>query len=162
MFSIDYLADCPQYIEPLLKPLITAWQHVIDDDNLDKRRIKLTEHLNKQQLPIAWVAHESGKVLGIAALRQFDLPGCQFLSPWLAGVFVLPEYRNQGIASALCQHVEQAAWQQGHDGLYLFTLDKQHLYRKLGWRHHSKALWLTKDVDVMCKQKTSIDKSISQ
>jgi GNAT superfamily N-acetyltransferase len=148
---IAYLADRPDDIEIFAPSLVEHWRYVLPNDTLDIRRQKLRGHLNTNELPIAWVAHERGVALGLAALRTHDLPGYEHLSPWLGGVFVLPSYRRKGIASALCLHVEMCAAGLGHTRLYLFTLDQQFLYSGLGWSHLQKASWSGHEADIMFK-----------
>jgi len=48
-------------------------------------------------------------------------------------VLVSPEYRRQGIGSALCSRATEEARRLGVSDLYLFTFNKQGLYTRLGW-----------------------------
>lgn len=149
--QIDLLANRPGDIDVLVGPMFEYWQRVSTDDKVEARRERFRTHLNRTELPIAWVAHDRGVVMGTVALRTTDLPGHDHLTPWLSGVFVLPEYRRRGIAAALCRHVEACALQMGHTRLYLFTLDQQALYGRLGWRILDKGTWMGLSADVMTK-----------
>jgi N-acetylglutamate synthase-like GNAT family acetyltransferase len=148
---LDFLADSPSAIDALAQPLLEHWRFALPDDTLEIRRQKLRTHCNRDSLPIAWVAHKDGVTYGMAALRVTDLPGFEHLTPWLAGVFVLPEHRRRGIGSTLCRHVEACAAKMGYSQLYLFTLDQQPLYEKLGWRYMEKSAWNGMPVDLMTK-----------
>ena len=153
--AIDYLADHPEFI-PLLSPLLVAeWRDVIPGDSVDSRTSRLRGHLNRDQLPIAWVAHEGGQVQGIAALRVDDLHGREDLTPWLGGVFVAPEFRRRGIGEALCHRIEREARVLGYGELYLFTLDKQSWYAKQGWKVHQRGEWAGRPGDIMHKTLTA-------
>jgi GNAT superfamily N-acetyltransferase len=55
------------------------------------------------------------------------------LTPWLAALYVAPDYRNRGIASALVRAIEQHAQDVGCQELYLYTVTAEPLYTKLGW-----------------------------
>ena len=68
-----------------------------------------------------------------AALRVHELEGREDLTPWLGGVIVGSHFRRQGIGAALCATVEDEARSRGIQTLYLFTLDKQAWYSRLGW-----------------------------
>ena len=57
------------------------------------------------------------------------------------GVFVLPDHRNKGVASALCKAIKEEARVMGISSLYLFTPDQQGLYERLGWRAIEAAQW---------------------
>jgi GNAT superfamily N-acetyltransferase len=83
----------------------------------------------------------------------------QALTPWLGGVFVLPEHRRRGVASALCRAAEEKAWSLGFKALYLFTPDQQSLYARLGWKKAERAVWRGLESDIMIKTKP-IDESL--
>ena len=108
--------------------------------------------MNRDKLPIAWVAHANGQLLGTAALRVHDLEGREDLTPWLGGVFVGSHFRRRGIGAALCAAVEDEARSRGIQTLYLFTLDKQAWYSRLGWTAIGPCVWQERPGDIMCKQ----------
>ena len=149
--EISYLRDHPEFIAILAPAIVAHWQSILPDENIENRMKKLRSHMNTENLPIAWVAHSSGKVFGTSALRVHDLEGRNDLTPWLGGVFVLPQHRRRGIASALCRVVEEKAWSLCFDTIYLFTLDHQSLYERLGWHIWEKTDWLGNSVDIMIK-----------
>ena len=132
--QISYLIEHPGYIPELAQWLFEQWDSILGEGNPDARIKKLKAHMNRDKLPIAWVAHANGQLLGTAALRMHDLEGREDLTPWLGGVFVGADFRRQGIGAALCATVEDAARSRGIQTLYLFTLDKQAWYSRLGWR----------------------------
>lgn len=150
---INYLVDHPEYIPQLAEWLFEEWGHLLGEQTLEPRIRKLHAHMNRDKLPIAWVAHANGQVLGTAALRIHDLAGREDLTPWLGGVFVGPELRRQGIGEALCATVEQAAQTRGTNTLYLFTQNKQAWYSRLGWAVLCPSIWRgVGRVTIMCKQ----------
>ena len=55
------------------------------------------------------------------------------LSPWLAAVYVLPEFRRQGIGSQLVRAIEETGKRLLLERLYLFTPDREAFYARLGW-----------------------------
>jgi len=103
-------------------------------------------------LPIAWVAHANGQLLGTAALRVHDLEGREDLTPWLGGVLVGSRFRRRGIGAALCATVEEAARSRGIQTLYLFTLDKQAWYLRQGWTVFAPCVWHERPGDIMSKE----------
>ena len=118
----------------------------------DARVKKLRAHMNRDELPIAWVAHADGQLLGTAALRVHDIEGREDLTPWLGGVFVGSPFRRRGIGAALCATVEDSARSRGIQTLYLFTIGKQAWYSRLGWDVFGPCVWHRRPGDIMCKQ----------
>jgi N-acetylglutamate synthase-like GNAT family acetyltransferase len=149
---ISYLIDHPEYIPQLAQWLFEQWDSILGEKTPEARIKKLNAHLNREQLPIAWVAHANGQLLGTAALRVHDLEGREDLTPWLGGVFVGADFRRRGIGAALCAVVEDEARSRGIQTLYLFTLDKQAWYSHLGWRVLGPCVWHERPGDIMCKQ----------
>lgn len=150
---ISFLADHPEFVSILAPAIFEHWRAILRDETLDSRISKLQAHLNKEGLPIAWVAHDKGEVFGTAALRLSDLDGSENLSPWLGGVFVLPAHRCKGVASALSIFVEQQAWLRGHEALYLFTPNQQALYANLGWVESEIIIWHGLKSSIMVKSR---------
>ena len=102
---------------------------------LETRIKKLNAHMNRDQLPIAWVAHaRTGNHSELQRFACMILEGREDLTPWLGGVFVGSQFRRRGIGAALCTTVEEAARSLRVKTLYLFTLDKQEWYSGQGWR----------------------------
>ena len=56
-------------------------------------------------------------------------------NPWLASVYVAPEFRRRGIAAHLVGAVEAAARRLGFARIFLYTPSAAPLYARLGWRH---------------------------
>jgi len=84
-------------------------------------------------IPETFVAVEGEVPLGTASLVAHDLAERMDLSPWLAAVYVAPEFRNRGVGSSLVRAVMDAALALGEEVLYLFTPDKARFYGRLGW-----------------------------
>ena len=149
---ISYLIDHPEYVPQLALWLFKQWDSILGEKTLETRIRKLQAHMNRDELPIAWVAHADGQLFGTAALRVHDLEERDDLTPWLGGVFVGSGFRRRGIGAALCARVEDAARSRGVQTLYLFTLDKQAWYARLGWTLLSPCVWHERPGEIMCKQ----------
>src|SRR6476661_7994464 len=83
--QISYLIDYPEYVPQLAQWLFEQWGAILGEKTLEPRIKKLTAHMNRDQLPIAWVAHANGQLLGTAALRVHDLEERKDLTPWHGG-----------------------------------------------------------------------------
>jgi predicted N-acetyltransferase YhbS len=150
--QISYLIEHPEYISQLAQRLFEQWDSILGEETPEARIKKLKTHMNRDKLPIAWVAHANGQVLGTAAFRVRDLEGREELTPWLGGVFVGSHFRCRGIGAALCVTVEDEARSREIQTLYLFTLDKQAWYSRLGWTVLGTCVWHQRPGDIMCKQ----------
>src|ERR1041384_1959805 len=148
---ISYLIDHPEYIPQLGKWLFDQWGAILGEETPTARIEKLKTHLNRDRLPIAWVAHGYGRVLGTAALRVHDLDDRPDLTPWLGGVLVGPHFRRRGIGEALCVTVENGARARGIETLYLFTLDLEAWYSRLGWKPLGACVWHARPGVIMSK-----------
>ena len=151
-FQISCLADYPEHLPQLAMWQFEEWDSILGEKSIEPRITKLKTHLNRDRLPIAWIAHSNGQLLGSAALRIHDIDGWENLSPWLGGVIVGSEFRRRGIGAALCATVEENARSFGIRTLYLFTLDKQPWYSRMGWKVFSPCVWHGRNGEIMLKQ----------
>ena len=97
-------------------------------------RDSIEERCNIDRLPLAVVALENDTALGTGCLKTMDLDERPALTPWLAGVFVIPSARHRGIGSLIIRHLENEAVRLGHEHLYLWTPTAEDLYTSLGWQ----------------------------
>lgn len=148
---ISYLVDRPELAEQLIPGLLEHWRYVFPHHTFADRVAKFQTHQNYEDLPIAWIAHDGDTALGTAALRTHDLEGREDLGPWLGGVYVQPQYRRQGTASALCRTVEIKAAAMGITRLYLFTHGHGKLYESLGWEYLEPTDWHGHACTIMSK-----------
>ncbi|MFY0989715.1 GNAT family N-acetyltransferase [Halomonas sp. C05BenzN] len=140
---------------------IAAWQHaewghLTPGETPTSRRVGLREECGPAGVPSVFVAlvhDERGRQtpVGTASLVADDMSVRRRLTPWLASVFVLPEWRGRGIASCLVRRVEAEVAASGLASCYLFTPDQQALYRRLGWRDHEALDYRGEAVTIMIR-----------
>ncbi len=82
----------------------------------------------------ALLARHDGRPAGTCLLVRDELDQRHDVTPWLAGLFVAPEFRCQRIGAALVKAIEDRARDFGFDGLYLYTSGAEEYYARLGWR----------------------------
>lgn len=109
----------------------------------------ISEWAEGKTLPFGYVAYADGLPAGIAGVVISDLDSRPDLSPWLASVFVRPDARGHGIASAIVEANARQAARRGHATLWLHTPDQQRLYARLGWAEVGPDRDLDQDVTVM-------------
>lgn len=82
----------------------------------------------------AFAAVHKGAYVGSAMVIESDMDDRPEYSPWIAGIFVEPQYRGQGIGATLVTHAAQNAFQHGASTVYLCATRKNATYYDmLGW-----------------------------
>ncbi len=81
-----------------------------------------------------YVASIDSKPVGAVALLRADLFSRQDLFPWMADLYVCPEYRSKGIGSALQDFILSKAKELGFGAIYLYT-PLVGYYEKKGWKY---------------------------
>jgi len=90
----------------------------------------LAPHIGAEE---TFILFEGGTPVGTASLARTDLPSRPDLTPWLACVYVEPEFHRRGYATALVRRVEELARESSVSTLWLFTWTAEALYAGLGW-----------------------------
>ncbi len=110
------------------------WGHLHPGRELEAAIASFRADCGPAGVPSVFAAMAGERPVGMASLVADDMSDRRELTPWLASVYVLPEWRGRGIASRLVRRVEEEALAHGHGRFYLYTPDRQALYRRLGWR----------------------------
>ena len=146
---IAYLADHREQIPRLAEWLHAQWGYLHENDSVERRASRLEARATRGGVPVTFVAVDGETLLGSASLVADDLETRPELTPWLASVFVAPEHRGRGVASALVQRVVEEARSSGIDRLYLWTTDQERLYARLGWEPVERTRFQGEDIVVM-------------
>lgn len=148
---IKPLCECPQHLETIARWWQDEWGHYNPTRSLDDRKQSLQLYLSEEsQLPTVWLAVEDDQLLGTAALDIDDLPSVKHgFSPWLASVFVAPQFRQQGIGRMLVEHVINFAQQHRYPTLTLFTGDQMAWYERMGFKEIDKKQYAGYDITLM-------------
>jgi len=80
---------------------------------------------------------EKGSIAGGYALLRSDLNSRQDLCPWLACLYVEPDWRSLSLGRLLLEHAAEEARGKGYGSLYLCT-DLEGYYERYGWIHIGK------------------------
>ncbi|MEZ4606774.1 MAG: GNAT family N-acetyltransferase [Deinococcales bacterium] len=145
---LAYLADYPEYIEPLAHLHHQEWGSFYENWTFEIALQELLE-AKKTVLPLTLIALEETQLLGSVSLIEDDwLKGFEHLSPWLASLFVLPAYRGKGVGKALVKGVLREA-RALHPQVYLFNHQQQAYYQSLGWQTLTQSEQQGKTMTVM-------------
>ncbi len=139
MKQIDYLCNNPILIEQVVNYI---WDHWKDDyiqlSNLKTKEDMKTyyENASINEYPIVYVMYddETMKLIGTLTFDIEDMSVMQELKPWMASVFIVPEYRNMGNASELINSAI-GNWPL----LYLWTYNDRYanFYKRFGFEYYN-------------------------
>lgn len=150
---IDYLANCPEFLEPLAQLSWKEWQEIYQqrDQTLEHCLKNYQERMNTDQLPLTLVSLHDGQLVGMVSLKFHDMDTRPDLDPWLGGLLVLPEWRNRGVGTMLMHCATEEARKLNVPQLHLWTHSDsaERLYRKLGWQVVERTEYFGKNAVVM-------------
>ena len=81
----------------------------------------------------ALLAEIDGQPAGSCLFVREEIDPRHDLTPWLAALYVAPEFRRRGVARALVRAIEQHARGVGCCELFLYTVTAEAVYARLGW-----------------------------
>ncbi|MCC6458089.1 MAG: GNAT family N-acetyltransferase [Caldilineaceae bacterium] len=148
---LDYLAATPKIIPLLATWHHQQWGHLANASTLAQRKARLKHHLQRGAIPTTFVAWHHEQPIGSASLVANDMATLPEWIPWLANVYVLPEYRRQGIGARLVQRVAAEALDLGYPRIYLYTPDQMHFYETMGWQTSHLRHYRGADMTVMTR-----------
>jgi len=126
------------------------WGHADPNGSVGTWTDGLCQKTHRDQVPTTYVAlSEQGDLLGSVTLVDCDMDPHQELSPWLAGLFVHPDFRTQGIGSKLVNHAVGKVRSMGLSQLFLYSSTATGLYKKLGWQIIGEEFYEGEKVSVM-------------
>ena len=102
---------------------------------------QLTEFVARQDYEIALLAEVGGRPAGTCLFVRREIDPVHDLTPWLAGLYVAPEFRDRSIGRGLVAAIEGHARKVGCERLYLYTSGAEAYYARLGWRLSEHFPW---------------------
>ncbi len=102
---------------------------------------QLIAFVAKQDYEIALLAEVGGRPAGTCLFVRHEIDPVHELTPWLAGLYVAPEFRNRSIARDLVAAIEDHARKVGCERLYLYTGGAESYCARLGWQISERSDW---------------------
>ena len=102
---------------------------------------QLVEFVARQDYEIALVAEVEGRSAGTCLFVRREIDPVHELTPWLAGLYVAPKFRNRSIGRELVAAIEAHARKVGCNRLHLYTSGAETYYARLGWRVSERFPW---------------------
>lgn len=144
---VDHVAAVPLIAAWLFK----EWRPLYGHETKASVQHRIESWLARDVIPTALVALCEARVVGTVALKEYELPQFSY-SPWLAGLFTVPEFRRQGIGALLVSAAETKAASLGIQRLHLYTPTSQYFYERLGWSVREHYQLPSGQVTVMSKE----------
>lgn len=145
----DFIGQHPQLIPVIAQWHQDQWFNISPHLSTEKRIEFYSTYPSKAGIPCCIIASADNHALGSASLVETDMETRNQLSPWLASVFVHPDFRQQGIATELINQCINIARTCQIARIYLFTPDQSAFYQKRGWQHLESCLYHGEQVDIM-------------
>jgi GNAT superfamily N-acetyltransferase len=147
--KIDYLAEHRDFIPTLSKWFLREWQDFYGDKTWEVVAETFYQRLNRSAIPLALIAFEDGYPLGTISLLEESISTYKHLSPWLGGLYVCAERRNQGIGRHLIEAGVAEAGKLGTEQLYIGIRRAEDYYIKLGWQTVERTFYHDEDITIM-------------
>jgi predicted N-acetyltransferase YhbS len=154
--QIDYLKNHQSCIPRLANFFWQEWRQFYEATGRTAKQVtkSMRERVNTDSIPLTLVAVYCGQVIGTGAIKPHDLDIRPQLSPWLAGLYVLREFRCNGVGSLLVARLLDEARQLGFSELHLWTAFAESFYSRLGWSPLEKTQYCGQQISIMKKELT--------
>jgi GNAT superfamily N-acetyltransferase len=102
----------------------------------------LRELAADQSRQVCLIALFDGVPAGTCLLVTSEIDPLHDVPPWLAGLYVTPEFRGRGVGRSLVAAIEKQAQIRGIPRIYLYTDDNEvSYYRNLEWNAVDRVDW---------------------
>ena len=132
--KISPLRDHPEFFETVADRIWQAWwkSHGVPLAYIAGR---LKESLTPAPIPQAFVAHEGGVFAGTASVIASDMEERPQYSPWVAAVWVEPQFRSRQLAPRMIARAVDHALSSGAERVYLTARPAlRAFYERQGWQ----------------------------
>jgi len=127
------LRQQPHFLETVADRIWRAWWKQ-RGYSLGDMLGRLGHSMNEEPVPFALVAHSGTQFLGTASVIVSDLEERPDFTPWVAAVWVDPDYRKQRIGRTLVARASAAAFALGYPRIYLCATDeRRNFYLRQEW-----------------------------
>ena len=95
---------------------------------------RLRENMAPEPIPFALVAHDGDTFLGTASVIASDLEDLPQYTPWVAAVWVEPEFRQRQVGRSLVARATDDTFTLGIERVYLCAPKiRRNFYLRQGW-----------------------------
>ncbi|SDK36539.1 GNAT family N-acetyltransferase [Natronincola ferrireducens] len=147
---IKHLSESKEHMELVINWLWKEWGN---EKNYSYYKSIVESSLDKENLPQTFIALMDDEPVGTVGLWRCDLMSRQDLFPWLACLYVLPEYRGKGIGLALQRFLIKYSGEIGYKEIFLYT-ELDNYYEKLGWQYIENGITNKNEIEKIYKINT--------
>lgn len=123
-----------------LIPEVAAWFHREWPEASRKHdpAKRLSQFSVHNSIPMSFVALDQGRPIGTVSLLSESVQSHGHLSPWVGGLYVVPERRHQGVATQLIAEALRTAASMGKLTVYIGVSASREFYEKSGWIYEAE------------------------
>jgi predicted N-acetyltransferase YhbS len=128
------------------------WGHLYADWTEDAALNEFLQEPSFDRLPATLVAVEGHVLLGSVSVIYDDLPGWEYLNPWVASLYVVGHERGKGIGTVLLSAAEALLRTHSVPRAHVFTEHHATYFRRFGWSTYAKSTANGHDVVILVKE----------
>jgi len=103
---IDHLCKNPEYIDTVASWIYDEFVIKTNGSISYKEVVEYLSKTNEQDYTMTFVAINDNECIGTVSIFENDLQNQKILTPWLASLYVSPNYRRKGVGEQLINHVK--------------------------------------------------------
>jgi GNAT superfamily N-acetyltransferase len=150
---VEPLGHHPEFSRPAVEMQWEEWGADLPCDEKQRWLDLMEAACNTNGIPTAFVALVNGKLAGVVALHEFDIPSMRDRSPWICGMFVHRDHRGTGIGRKVLSKLESFAADHDIDTVWVFTgEDAVQFYERCGWERYGVAIENSERGNVLSKR----------
>jgi hypothetical protein len=148
-FSVDYLANHPEWAPRLASWTYNAWHSYNPDLTKANELSKIKTRMNTDKIPLTLVLVENGSPVGMANLKQSaEVPGLPQHKVWVGSFYVEAQFAEaaNNLLQALCQqaiklHIKELwVWESDPDAPAFYLKQDWKLVTRLAFKNHTVSL----------------------
>ena len=133
--EIEFLSNRKDKVEEVADMIYKGFVAETTSKMTYEEFVKFFSTTKDDALPVILIALDDDVCLGTVSIFENDLRVRPNYKPWLASLFVKPEYRSKFVGKKLTNKVIDVVRDLGFQILYLRTEDDGEYYKRLGWEY---------------------------
>jgi GNAT superfamily N-acetyltransferase len=149
--GLKQLSECPQHVQTVGRWIYEQWWSK-RCDSAELVFSWLQTHSKRDTVPYSVIALVEGEPVGSCCVIENDCIHRPEYTPWVAAVYVRPDFRRRGIASMILEEAASIAARAGVNALFIDCLAvTASVYEKNGWAIYEREVG-DKDSVVMLRK----------